>query len=52
MTNPRPLEVASNKLYCLPTTGVAYDWGVMVSLDNIMLEFPIEGVIDLSSVEY
>ena len=51
-TDPWPPEVVDDKFSHFPLARVASDWGVVVSLHNVMPKLPIKGDIYLSSVEY
>ena len=51
-THPCPPKVMGNEFCCLPSSGVASHWIVMVSLHDVEPELIVLGDVDLSSVEY
>ena len=52
VTDPWPPEVTGDEFCHFPSTRVAGDQGVMVSLHNVVPKLVIKGDVHLSSVEY
>ena len=50
--HPWSPKVMGDEFHCLPSSGVAGHWIVVVSLHNVEPELIVPGDIDLSSVEY